>query len=219
MKLARWTRRMFRTKRGQIILLLRQEPRTVSDLADALDVTNNAVRAHLASLEMDGLVRRSGERSGYRKPHFSYELTAEADELFPKAYDSILNQIVSVLKERIGIEETELVMRKVGQRMAMPLVQDKESAFEKKLDQAMTSLDNLGGQGSVIRKDGRVFIQGAGCPLSAATEEHSEICEMVEAFLSEIIGAPVVHQCRRKPSPQCCFEVGLSAEKHSVDDH
>lgn len=207
MKLPRWTRRLLRAKREQIILLLRQEPRTVADLADALDLTNNGVRAHLATLERDGLVHQSGERSGFRKPHLSYELTEEAGDLFPKAYGPILNQIVSVLKERIGVEKTETVLREVGQRIAPTRATDGVTAFEGRLEQAVQSIENLGGLASVTREDGKVFIRGAGCPLADATVDHGEICKMVETFLSEITGAPVRQTCQREPSPQCCFEL------------
>ena len=65
-----WTSRFFETTRGQIVLLLRQEVRTVAELAEALELTDNAVRAHLATLERDRFVRRAGERPGFRKPHF-----------------------------------------------------------------------------------------------------------------------------------------------------
>ena len=83
-------------------------------------MTDNAVRAHLATLERDGLVRQGGERPGFRKPHFSYELTAEGEELFPKVYGPLLARILAQLKERFGSEELEAVLREVGQRMAEP---------------------------------------------------------------------------------------------------
>ena len=40
-----WTSRFFETTRGQIVLLLRQEVRTVAELAEALELTDNAARA------------------------------------------------------------------------------------------------------------------------------------------------------------------------------
>ena len=77
--------RFFESTRGQIVTLLRSSACTVEDLAEELKLTDNAVRAHLATLERDGLIRQSGLRRGPRKPHFTYVLTDEADKLFPKA--------------------------------------------------------------------------------------------------------------------------------------
>ena len=50
--------RFFTSTRGKIITLLRRASRTVDELAQALDLTDNAVRAQLAALERDGLVQR-----------------------------------------------------------------------------------------------------------------------------------------------------------------
>src|ERR1051325_6738085 len=87
MKHTKLDRRFLESTRGQVITLLRGEPRTVEELAGLLELTDNAVRAHLTTLERDGLVRQSGVRRGPRKPHFTYTLTPEAERLFPQAYD------------------------------------------------------------------------------------------------------------------------------------
>jgi len=88
MKPQRWRERMLDSTRGQILALLRVESCTVNELAAALKLTDNAVRAHLISLERDGLIQREGSRPGLRKPHASYGLTADAEQIFPKASGS-----------------------------------------------------------------------------------------------------------------------------------
>src|SRR5215475_2280244 len=111
-------RRFFESTRGQIVMILRGSACTVDELAEKLDLTDNAVRAHLITLERDGLVRQSGLRRGPRKPHFTYVLTNEADKLFPKAYDALLNQLIAVLKNRLSPAEIEDALREVGRAMA-----------------------------------------------------------------------------------------------------
>src|SRR5215467_7168139 len=101
MKAAKLNKRFFDSTRGQIVNLLRGSRGTVNELADKLGLTDNAVRAHLLTLERDGLIRQSGLQKGSRKPHFAYELTPEAEHLFPKAYDTLLNQFITVLKQRL----------------------------------------------------------------------------------------------------------------------
>src|SRR5689334_25080253 len=114
----RLDKRFFESTRGQIVTILRGAPATVEELASQLELTDNAVRAHLSTLERDGLVRQSGLRRGPRKPHFTYTLTAEADALFPKAYDALLNQLIVVLKTRLEPAEIEDVLREVGRALA-----------------------------------------------------------------------------------------------------
>ena len=210
MNFSPWTRRFLDSKRGQIILLLRPEARTVAELAEALSLTDNAVRAHLATLERDGLVRQGRERPGFRKPQFSYELTAVAEELFPKAYGPLLNQILAQLKERFGSEQIEAVLREVGHRMAVPHTEPGATPLKERLEQAVKIFASLGGQARIERGDGKVLIRGAGCPLAAATADHAEVCEMVRTLLAKVIDAPVCEICQRGPSPHCCFEVQVS---------
>src|SRR6185437_13044547 len=101
MKTTGWRARLMESTRGKILDLLRTKERTVNELAGALELTDNAVRAHLLSLERDGLVNQSGTQPGTRKPHFAYELTEESEKLFPKAYDAILIHLLAVLKGRL----------------------------------------------------------------------------------------------------------------------
>ena len=58
------SKRFMETTRGQVLSLLRRGPRTVEELARELDLTDNAIRAHLATLERDGLVTQAGLRRG-----------------------------------------------------------------------------------------------------------------------------------------------------------
>jgi predicted ArsR family transcriptional regulator len=215
-KVSGWARRLLESTRGKIIRLLRQEPRTVAELAEAVSLTDNAVRAHLATLERDGLVRQGPERPGFRKPHFSFELTAEGEELFPKAYGPLLDRVLAQLKERFGPEEVEAILREVGHRMAEPHRLPDSNGLEERLEQAVTVLASLGGQARIEREDGKIFIRGAGCPLSEVTANHAEMCTLVETLLAEIIDARVLESCQRGPSPHCCFEVKVPARREKA---
>src|SRR5438128_2525488 len=118
MSLLNWNKRLANSTRGQIITLLRRASRTVEELAQTLDLTDNAVRAHLATLERDGVVQQHGVRRGSGKPSYVYDLTPEAEYLFPKAYGPVLHQLLDVLSEQMTPGEMEIVLRKVGRNIA-----------------------------------------------------------------------------------------------------
>ena len=208
MKITKLDERFFDSTRGRIVSLLRGGTGTVNELAEKLKLTDNAVRAHLLTLERDGLVRQSGVQKGPRKPHFSYELTPDAERLFPKAYDALLNQLITALKGRLPPGAIEDVLREVGRAIALRQASDKSSGdFEGRAQSALEVLKALGGSPRVEIEDGKLLIRSGACPLSAAVVEHPEVCELAEALVAEIVGVPVREQCDRGETPKCCFEL------------
>lgn len=200
-------KRFFESTRGQIVTLLRGAPSTVDELAGKLNLTDNAVRAHLATLERDGIVRQSGLRRGPRKPHFTYALTEEADKLFPKAYGVLLNQLISVLKNRLQPSEIETVLREVGRSVAAGPGAGQNGDLESRVQRALQVLESIGGAADAERRNGTIVINGNGCPLAASVSAHPEVCRLAEALVEEIVKAPVVERCNRDGRPRCRFEI------------
>lgn len=205
-------KRFFESTRGQIVTILRGSPCTVDELAGKLDLTDNAVRAHLLTLERDGLVRQSGLRRGPRKPHFTYVLTPEADALFPKAYDTLLNQLIAVLKTRLDAPEIEGVLREVGRAVAAGAPPGQNANLEARVQSALKVLEAIGGSAEVEQHDGKFVIRGNGCPLAAAVSVHPEVCRLAETLVAEIVKAPVHEQCNRDGRPKCRFEIDAPAK-------
>jgi predicted ArsR family transcriptional regulator len=207
MKGTKLDKRFFSSTRGRMVTLLRGATKTVNELAEELELTDNAVRAHLLSLERDGLVKQSGIQRGTRKPHFAYQLTEEAEHLFPKAYDVLLNQLIAVLKERLKPSALESILREVGRSIAGPQAARKRGDIKSRLGKALTTLESIGGAARIEKEQSRVLICSASCPLAAAVAEHPEVCRLAETLLSEIIGMEVREQCDREGAPRCRFEV------------
>lgn len=207
METTKFDRRFFESTRGRIVTLLRASACTVDELASQLELTDNAVRAHLLSLERDGLVCQSGLRRGPRKPHFTYALTPEADNLFPKAYDALLNQLIAVLKNRMGPEEIEEVLREVGRYVASGAPSGQDEDLEERVQVALKVLAAIGGAAEVERYDDKVVIRSSGCPLAAAVSVHPEVCRLAETLVAEIVKAPVEEHCNRDGPPRCRFEI------------
>src|SRR3712207_2092688 len=98
-------RGLFDTTRGKLLRLLCQGTQTVNELAEALGLTDNAVRAQLAALQTTGLVREAGMRPGVRRPHVDYELTPKARTLFPQAYEPALRTLLDVLRRQLPADQ------------------------------------------------------------------------------------------------------------------
>jgi predicted ArsR family transcriptional regulator len=207
-----WDQRFFDSPRGQIVTLLRRSNRTVEDLARALALTDNGIRAHLAVLERDGIVRQRGSvrrSSGGGKPAYVYELTQEGEDLFPKAYEPTLRRLLDVLANQLGPEESEALLRLVGRRLAGEHSVRTNDA-RARLESAVEVFNELGGLAELEERDGVLVIRGYSCPLAGVSPDHPEVCRMAETLITELAGVPVYEHCDRGERPRCCFEVATS---------
>src|ERR687898_145249 len=207
-----WDERFFESTRGRIVTLLRRSSRTVEDLARVLDLTDNGVRAHPAVLERDGIVRQRGSirrSSGGGKPAYVYELTREAEDLFPKAYEPALCRLLGILSDQLGPKESEALLRALGRRLAREYSVRAEGGHAR-LESAVDVLNELGGLAELEERDGALVIRGYSCPLAGVTTDHPEVCRMAETLITEVAGIPVNEHCDRGERPRCCFEVANS---------
>ncbi|MBI3966768.1 MAG: ArsR family transcriptional regulator [Chloroflexi bacterium] len=212
---SRWSERFFASTRGRILLLLRRASRTVDELAGALGLTDNAVRTHLASLERDALVQQEGvRRSGVGKPAYFYELTPEAESLFPKAYGLVLHRLLEVLGERISPEDQLAIMRELGHRLAAGQ-EAPDGELRSRVEHAVALLGKLGGEAELVEEAGRFTIRGYSCPLAAAIPGHPEVCEIAETLLADVLHVPVRERCQKEEPPRCCFEIGPGPEPNA----
>jgi predicted ArsR family transcriptional regulator len=210
MKETKLGERFFESTRGRIVALLRGKNGTVNELAEKLGMTDNAVRAHLATLERDGLIRQGGVQRGHRKPHFAYELTPEAEHLFPKSYDAILNALLSVLKERLAPDDLVDVLREVGRKAAADkmTIPAHGSDLSVKAEMAVEVLEALGGAPRLEREEDKIIIRSASCPFGAAVEAHPEVCCVAETLVAQITGGRVREKCNKTATPpRCSFEI------------
>ncbi len=208
MKNIGWRERLFKSTRGKILDLLHARECTVNELAEELHLTDNAVRAHLASLERDRLVAQSALKPGIRKPHTTYALGPEAEHLFPKAYGRLVALLMSIFSRQVKPRNLRAGMRLAGRRVAQEYLGGvQRKPRQQRINAALGILKELGGAASFREEGGKHFIYGRGCPIAAATASHPEACLLAESLLTEIIGSPVKEHCIRGATPSCRFEV------------
>lgn len=207
-----WNRRFLESTRGKILLLLRGTELTVKQMAEELSLTENAVRAHLATLERDNLVRQSGQRRAFRKPQKAYTLTEQGEEFFPKAHELLFNALIDILKTDLGAQDLQRVLVAVGEQLGRTYAQAVEAGDPAARRQmALRALSDLGGLAKIERAHGGVVIQGTSCPLAALVREHPEVCQVAQALLTAILGEKVQEQCTHGETPRCCFFIETRA--------
>ena len=199
-------RRFLESTRGRIIMLLRRNDLTVNGLAAELDLTDNAVRAHLLSLERDGLISQKGMIKGVRKPHYIYGLSDYARELFPRPYGLLFNRLLSSLRGVLSPSAFMERIRDIGFGIGKENKRSVDTNMNQRVDRAIAAIESLGGSATAVIENGQTIISSNSCPFAEAVKEHPEVCKVTESMLSEILETDVVESCDRSSSPKCCFQ-------------
>jgi len=194
--------------RSDILQMLRERDCTVRDLALCLRLTRNAIRAQLEILEAEGLVRRSGQQSGTRRPHTLYTLTESAAHSFPNAYGVVLERLVDVLLRRLSPKAAASCLREVGRQLASNAARQAQGKTGRERRRvALNFLASIGGHALLNARNGTEWLEGKACPLAVITAVHPEACLIAESLLAEILGQPVREQCLRGVRPRCRFQI------------
>jgi predicted ArsR family transcriptional regulator len=194
--------------RGRILTLLRGGALTVNELAEALELTDNGVRAHLVSLQSEGLVEIAGQRAGLRKPHTLFGLTGAGRARFPTAEGPLLKAVLDGLEGTMSSKALSAFLLRVGREMAEGHRAEFEGApIEKRRMVAMRILGEIGGVAELREEKGLVVIQGKHCPLANLVPEHPEVCAVAEGLLERILGVGVREVCEKGEKPCCRFEL------------
>jgi predicted ArsR family transcriptional regulator len=137
-------------------------------------------------------------------------LTTDAEQVFPKAYGPLLNHFLEKVSKRLTSRELNASLREVGRSVAQEFIDALPKVTRTEpLAAALEVLRELGGAASLHEEDGKQFIRGNDCPLSAVTAHHPQACLLAEALLTELVGVPVTEKCQHDTPPRCCFEVEL----------
>ena len=206
-----WLAQLTGETQARLLALLRRSRQTITSLADALGLTDNAVRMHIAALHRDGIVEQVGtQRDTGGKPARLYGLTRQGEELFPKAYALVLGKLVEEIVRTDGRARAIELLRAVGGQAGEGA---RDGASRKqRVESAAGVFRSLGTDMDVEKTADGWRLQGYGCPLSAVTSGHAEMCELGKALVEEVVGAPVTECCVRGDHPRCGFAVSAAAE-------
>lgn len=209
MQLKTGEKRFLETTRGQLVTLLRRGAQPVDALAQSLGLTPNAVRAHLLTLERDGLVRQRGTRrnAGAGKPATLFELHPDAETMMSRAYAPVLRALLEELASTLPPAQLEALLDGLGRRLAADDFPTAGGTTRSRIEAAAEVLRSLGGLVEVGERNGLPVIRGYGCPLAVAVERRPEACRAVQALLRDVVGSDVRLCCRYEERPSCCFEV------------
>jgi predicted ArsR family transcriptional regulator len=193
--------------RQQILALLRCGPLTADEIAVTVELTTNAVRQHLATLERDGFVVRQGPRheSTVGKPPIVFTIAPQVEATLSRAYAPVLTALAAALPDHVPAKAIDALFADVASRLAS-LVPPPRGDFKQRVRAGAAALESLGG---LVEIDGST-LRACSCVLGDAVAARPELCRAVEMFVSAVTGTHAREQCDRTGSPRCRFTLSPS---------
>ncbi len=180
--------------RGQIIKLLqRHGPMGIKEMRRALGVSDTAIRQQLQRLIADGLVTsQKASSKGRGRPGRMYVLTDQARHLFACECETLALALYNELLLDQGPEVVQRLLDRVGQKLAAQYrAQVQGRALQERVRMYARLLDERGIMAEVAEEDDGFVLHEFNCPYHELASAHTEICEMEQKMLSDVLGAEV----------------------------
>lgn len=205
--------RVVTTKAQILALLKRNGGRTVSELAEALQLASITIRQHLTHLERDGLVVRDlGGRNTGRPTHV-YRLTARGNAAgFPRRWDRLVELLILEIGqmeagqlEALDVQgRTRLVLQRLGRRLGdeyRPFME--RWPVEERVAFVTEVMHSDGGFAEWEAIEGGYEIRDFNCLFRRLLEDGAD-CEWHRTFLTRALGTDVRPTPCPPESPLCC---------------
>lgn len=191
-------------------LLRKQDSLTVSQLADAMDVTATAVRQRLTRLMAQGYVERQATKAGRGRPSHRYLLTTSGRRKTGSNFGDLAIALWQEIREIKDPEVRRGLLQRLSARMAEMYANRVEGDnLEEKMESLVEVFAERKVPFSVDRAEGALPILTAlACPYPDLAEQDRSICSLEKMLFSELLGERVnLSKCRLDGESCCTFEV------------
>ena len=182
-----------KTRRAIVKRLKAEGPVDSARLARRMGLTPMAVRQHLYALQREKLVTAEARKGPLGRPAKYWQLTREADRLFPDAYAELSVALIGALGDTFGEAGVQRVLasRCAAQRTAYCARIDASAPLGDKL-RALAKQRTEEGYMAEVRRDGDgyLFIENH-CPICAAASVCQGFCSTELELFREVLGPQV----------------------------
>ena len=175
-------------RRGILMALKKQGRMRAEDMAAQLGITTSAVRQHLTGLHSDGLVEFEEVRGGPGRPKHLYRLTPAAEELFPKTYSDLTNELLDYAgSTQPGLVDDLFEMRR-RRRADEARARLDGKDFDGRVEELTKILDEDGYLADAERlDDGSWRIVEHNCAILGVASRFGQACSSEIGFLRDVM--------------------------------
>jgi DeoR family suf operon transcriptional repressor len=200
-------------RRAVLYALRRRGQGTAEDIAQRLDMTVSGARQHLSALVDDGLAeateipRTAGQRG---RPQLEYMVTERADNLFPKAYGELTNELLGYMSESDSTLVDQLFARRRDERVRNAQARlVKRSGLKAKVTELTRILDEDGYLATCEPMRGGYRIVEHNCAILAVARRYGQACTSEIDFIRTALPGTQVERVSHilDGAHHCAYEV------------
>lgn len=198
--------------RHDILVHLRQSGPTSPDgIAAALNASRTGVLQQLYALEDAGLVSHAAEKHGVGRPRHLYDVTADAQGLFPADYGGFASGLVKAIEAVGGADLVEQVFaarrRQIGDRIRRRMAEQlPENAGLADRVRFLAVLQDKAGYlaEALIADDGSIRLREHNCAIDKISRRTTAACDAELDLFKELLGDGVERETHIAAGDRCC---------------
>jgi predicted ArsR family transcriptional regulator len=198
--------------RRAILIHLRQAgPSSPDALATAVEASRTGVLQQLHALESAGLVSHAAEKHGVGRPRHVYDVTADAQGLFPTDYGGFASGLLKAIEAVGGDDLVEQVFAarrlqigdRIRRRMSERLPDDAPLAERVQL---LAVLQDEAGYlaEALVDEDGTLRLREHNCAIDKIARRTQAPCDAELALFREVLGPDVQRVTHIASGDRCC---------------
>lgn len=201
-----------RALRREILVRLRRDgPASPDQLAAAIGASRTGILQQLRALEATNFVSRQTVRHGVGRPRHVYDVTPDAQELFPSNYDGLAAGLLAAIGAVGGDQLVEQVFqarrRQIGDRVRRELDQ-MVGAGAPLVDRVRALGVIQDEQGylaeATVDENGTIRLREHNCAIFDVARNEIAACEAELDLFREVLGAEVVRETHIASGDRCC---------------
>ena len=198
--------------RRDLLLRLRLDgPSSPDQLASRLGASRTGVLQQLRALEAARLVSRQTVRHGVGRPRHLYDITPDAQSLFPASYDGLAAGLLAAIEAIGGDDLLDQVFaarrRQLGARVREDIADrltDDAPLLDRVRELALVQAANGYLAEADVSNDGTIRLQEHNCAIYHVAVASPAACQAELDLFTEILGADVVREQHIASGDRCC---------------
>jgi predicted ArsR family transcriptional regulator len=196
-------------RRAVLVHLRRHGPSAPDAIASAIGASRSGVAQQLRALDTAGLVTRTSVRHGVGRPHHLYDITPDAQDLFPTNYDGLATGLLAAILEVGGEQLVEEVFA-ARRRQAEARLRDRVRALPAgatlgdRVAVVASVQDELGYLAEVRTDPDGIRLLEHNCAVLDVARRIPAACRAELDLFRTVLGTEVVREHHIASGDRCC---------------